>query len=103
MSLIINNKKILALAIQDNFFTYAGTNNDLCQKVGTYVKIKVGATEYTKTDILYNTSTVTSPVYGKIVEVENGAITDAGTTINAIKLDNGQWYSADAVLVQFGK
>ncbi|ADQ59439.1 hypothetical protein LA2_07600 [Lactobacillus amylovorus GRL 1112] len=104
MSLIINNKKILILAIQDNIFTYAGTANDFLKKphVGVNVEIKVGAAYYTKTDILYKQGTITRPVYGKIVEIQNDAISDQGK-INVIKLDDGYWYPADAATVQFGK
>ena len=105
MSLIINNKKILILAIQDNIFTYAGKANDFFKKphLGVNVEIKVGTPCYAKTDIAYEISTVTSPVYGKIVAMENDASTDEGTEINIIKLDNGYWYPADAAIVQFGK
>lgn len=104
MSLIINNKKILILAIQDNVFTYAGAANDFFKKphLGDNVEIKVGTPRYQKTDILYKQGTITGPVYGKIVEIQNGVISDQGK-INVIKLDDGYWYPVDAATVQFGK
>ena len=104
MSLIINNKEISILAIQDNIFTYAGTANDFFKKpfLGADVEIKVGTSRYTKTDILYNQGTITEPVYGKVVAMETGIISDQGV-INVIKLDDGYWYPADAAIVQFGK